>query len=143
MWWILAGALAAVELQSGTFYLLMLAVGAVAGALAAHFGLGPTTQIGVAAGMGVLSVGALWWRRHSRPDALPTEHNPQALLDIGQTVQVLAWTPEGTARVSYRGADWTARLSVHPGEPLPHPLPPPGAYRITGIHGSQLIVETL
>ncbi|WP_288092045.1 hypothetical protein [Thiomonas sp.] len=38
-WWILAGFFVAMELVSGTFYLLMLAVGAVAGALAAHAGL--------------------------------------------------------------------------------------------------------
>jgi hypothetical protein len=44
-WWILAGFFVAMELVSGTFYLLMLAVGAVAGALAAHAGL-PCPGIG-------------------------------------------------------------------------------------------------
>ncbi|HOI65513.1 MAG TPA: NfeD family protein, partial [Thiomonas arsenitoxydans] len=39
-WWILAGFFVAMELVSGTFYLLMLAVGAVAGALAAHEQIG-------------------------------------------------------------------------------------------------------
>ncbi|HEU6455220.1 MAG TPA: NfeD family protein, partial [Roseateles sp.] len=37
-WWIAAGVLVAIELGTGTIYLLMLAVGAVAGALAAHLG---------------------------------------------------------------------------------------------------------
>ena len=36
LWWLLAGSLVAVELVTGTFYLLALAVGAVAGAIAAH-----------------------------------------------------------------------------------------------------------
>ena len=41
VWWIAAGLLVVAELASGTFYLLMLALGAGAGALAAHFALGP------------------------------------------------------------------------------------------------------
>ena len=37
-WWLLAGVLVAVELLTGTFYLLALALGAAAAALAAHAG---------------------------------------------------------------------------------------------------------
>ncbi len=36
LWWLLTGALVALELITGTFYLLMLAIGAAAAALAAH-----------------------------------------------------------------------------------------------------------
>ncbi|NDE73495.1 MAG: NfeD family protein, partial [Betaproteobacteria bacterium] len=36
IWWVMAGALIALELLSGTFYLLMLSLGLVAAALAAH-----------------------------------------------------------------------------------------------------------
>lgn len=50
LWWILAGALVAVELATGTFYLLMLATGA--GALAAHAGLSASTEIVSAAIVG-------------------------------------------------------------------------------------------
>jgi membrane protein implicated in regulation of membrane protease activity len=39
IWWLLAGTAVAVELLTGTFYLLMLAIGLVAAALAAHAGL--------------------------------------------------------------------------------------------------------
>ena len=39
MWWVLAAILVALELSTGTFYLLFLAAGAVAGAVAAMFGL--------------------------------------------------------------------------------------------------------
>ena len=35
-WWIVAGVLVAAELATGTFYLLMVAIGCAAGALAAH-----------------------------------------------------------------------------------------------------------
>ena len=38
-WWVLAGAAVAVELATGTFYLLMIALGLAAGAIAAHLGL--------------------------------------------------------------------------------------------------------
>ena len=39
LWWIVTGVLVALELATGTFYLLMLSLGAVASALAAHAGL--------------------------------------------------------------------------------------------------------
>ena len=38
-WWIVAGVLVAAELATGTFYLLMLALGAAAAALAAHLAI--------------------------------------------------------------------------------------------------------
>ena len=37
-WWLMAGVLVVAELATGSFYLLMIALGAVAGALAAHAG---------------------------------------------------------------------------------------------------------
>jgi len=36
IWWLIAGSLVGIELMTGTFYLLMLAIGASAGAIAAH-----------------------------------------------------------------------------------------------------------
>jgi hypothetical protein len=44
--------LVAAELATGTFYLLMLALGCAAGALAAHAGVGPRPQVVVAALVG-------------------------------------------------------------------------------------------
>ena len=35
---------------------------------------------------------------------------PQPSLDFGQAVHIRTWNPNGTARVSYRGADWDAEL---------------------------------
>ena len=37
-WWLLAGAAVAVEMLTGTFYLLMLALGLASAAIAAHAG---------------------------------------------------------------------------------------------------------
>ena len=52
VWWVAAGVAVAAELGTGTFYLLMIALGLVAGAIAAHLGLGTTTQLLVAAVVG-------------------------------------------------------------------------------------------
>ena len=38
IWWLVAGALVIAELLTGSFYLLMLALGAIVGALCAHAG---------------------------------------------------------------------------------------------------------
>ena len=63
IWWLLAGTAVAVELMTGTFYLLMLTVGLVAGALAAHLGLAPVGQMVVAAIIGGGAVAAWHWYR--------------------------------------------------------------------------------
>ncbi|MDH4106316.1 MAG: NfeD family protein, partial [Gammaproteobacteria bacterium] len=52
IWWVLAGVAVAVELATGTFYLLMLALGMAAGAIASHLGFGVPLQIVAAAAVG-------------------------------------------------------------------------------------------
>src|SRR3954464_4884473 len=52
VWWVAAGVAVAAELGTGTFYLLMIALGLVAGAIAAHLGLGAEMQLLVAAIVG-------------------------------------------------------------------------------------------
>ncbi|HEX7328352.1 MAG TPA: NfeD family protein, partial [Casimicrobiaceae bacterium] len=37
---------------------------------------------------------------------------PQAPLDVGQSVRVQGWNEDGTARVNYRGTQWTAELAT-------------------------------
>ncbi len=131
LWWLAAGALVAAELATGTFYLLMLALGCAAGALAAHAGAGATAQVAAGALLGGGAT-ALWHLRRARaPRAAPAESNADVNLDIGQTVQVPAWAADGTARVHYRGADWSAR----PARPGPAQ---PGPHVIVAIHGSEL-----
>ena len=49
IWWVAAGVLVAVELATGSFYLLMLALGAAAAAIAAHLGFGINTPEAAAA----------------------------------------------------------------------------------------------
>lgn len=110
VWWTVAGVLIAAELATGTFYLLMLALGAAAGALAAHLGLSTSAQMLAAAVLGGASVVA--WHRHRRkaPPRTPAGSNPDVNLDIGQSVQVDAWSADGLAQVQYRGAAWRARF---------------------------------
>lgn len=130
-WWIVAGVLVAVELATGTFYLLMLALGAVAAALAQLAGLSASTQIASAALVGGGAT-ALWHLRRARdPKSKPAPSNPDVLLDIGQTVMVEYWREDGTTRVQYRGTAWDARLQ--------HGQPPAGGpHRIVAIHGQEL-----
>jgi membrane protein implicated in regulation of membrane protease activity len=109
-WWVLAGIVVAAELATGTFYLLMLALGMAAAAIAAHLGLSATWQIVTAAVLGGGAT-ALWhWRRKNQPPSQPASLNRDVNLDIGERVNVVAWGPDRTARVSYRGSTWTARL---------------------------------
>jgi membrane protein implicated in regulation of membrane protease activity len=132
-WWVAAGLLVAVELASGTFYLLMLALGAAAGAVAAHLGAGFNTQVVVAALLGGGAT-ALWhFKRFRGPRSAVAEANPDVNLDIGQTVQVDSWGSDGTARVMYRGASWAV---IFDGANAPAP----GEHTIVAVRGSRLVV---
>jgi membrane protein implicated in regulation of membrane protease activity len=136
IWWVLAGSVIAVELLTGTFYLLMLSMGLMAAAIAAHLGATATVQLVVAALVGGGAVVA--WRRYKQltPSALPAAANHDVNMDIGATVQVDAWNPDGTGSVNYRGAKWTVSL-------IAGATPSPGRHRIVEIVGSRLVVEKL
>jgi membrane protein implicated in regulation of membrane protease activity len=134
LWWVVAGGLVAVELATGTFYLLMMALGAVAGALAAHAGLGLTPQLVAAALIGFGATAAWHARRARAPRSASAQSNQDVVLDIGQLVQVPAWNPDGSARVQYRGASWSVR---HSGSGTPAP----GPHVIVAVQGSELLVQ--
>lgn len=133
-WWLAAGALVAVELVTGTFYLLMISAGLVAAALAAHAGVTPTWQWAIAALVGGGS--ALVWRRvkKTQKPVAPARANHDVNLDIGATVQVTTFNDDGSCSVHYRGAHWDAALA--PGQ-----APVPGAYTIAEVVGSRLILK--
>lgn len=138
LWWLVAGMAVAAELVTGTFFLLMLAIGFAAGAVAAHLGAPMALQFVAAAVVGGGAVvGWQKWRKTHRPGPAP-EANRDMNLDIGQTVHVPVWEPGGKAHVHYRGAHWLVALR----EPLaPSTLPSPGLHRIVAVQGSQLLVE--
>ena len=131
-WWIFTGVLVAAELATGTFYLLMLALGTGAAALAAHGGAGLGGQCLAAS---VFAAGAvlLWYRRRGQTRT-PAGADRNVNLDIGERVHVERWEPDGSSRVHYRGAAWDARYAG-PGTPAP------GNFRIRSIDGSRLLLE--
>ncbi|MEZ2293661.1 NfeD family protein [Variovorax sp. RCC_210] len=134
VWWLIAGAAIVVELLSGTVYLLLLAAGFAAAAIAAHLGFGTVTQLIVAAVIGVGAVLVWYSIQRKRPAAPPTGTNRDVNLDIGESVHVDAWNPDGTATVRYRGAQWTVMLPAGR-------IPSPGEHRVVEVIGSRLVVD--
>jgi membrane protein implicated in regulation of membrane protease activity len=133
-WWIVAGVLVAAELATGTFYLLMLALGAVAAALAAHLGVAFNGQLLAAALIGGGAVAAWHFKRGQRPAAPPASENRDVNLDIGETVHVAEWAADGTATVTYRGAAWSVRFAGRG-------TPAPGAFVIHALDGNRLLLQ--
>jgi membrane protein implicated in regulation of membrane protease activity len=118
LWWLIALGLAALELLTGTIYLLMLALGAVVGALAAHAGLAGSTQAVAASLAGAAATLAWHLKRRQHPAGPPSSEDPDVNLDIGQTVFVQAWTPDRRTRIQYRGSQWSAQCA-HSSDPTP------------------------
>ncbi len=134
LWWLAAGALVAIELASGTFYLLMLAIGCAAAAMAAHAGIPISGQLLAAATIGGGAV-ALWHQRRSRvPAASAAARNRDVHLDIGSAVQVEGWQTDGTARVQYRGAGWDVSFAGSG-------APAPGEHIVFAVEGNRLLLK--
>ena len=135
--WIVAGfVLVIAELATGTFYLLVVGVGAFAGALVAWAGGNEIVQA-LAASIVALA-GAFFvhsWHMRNRA-AQPKGDN---LLDRGQAVVLEGWVDENAriARVKYRGAWWDARLN----RPEDHPSPGSTLY-IEAQEGNTLVVAS-
>ena len=134
LWWVAAGVAVAAELITGTFYLLMVAIGLAAAALVAHTGAATAIQITVAAAVGGGAVLVLRWARSRGTAAPAAQANPDIHLDIGQTVHIDHWSADGSAQVHYRGANWTAihRTGV---------VPVAGEHRVAEVIGSRLLVD--
>ena len=133
VWWVSAGVLVVAEFATGTFYLLMMALGLAAAAIAAHLGLPPAIQVTVAALVGGGAT-ALWhWRRARNPRSAPPSQNRDVNLDIGARVGVDGWSADGTSRVTYRGSLWQARLA-------PGAASAPGEHEIVAVEGNWLVL---
>ena len=108
IWTILGFVLVIVELMTGTFYLLVLGVGARVAAFAAWMGAPFLVQVAVA---GVIASIGTWmvqkWHATQRKDG-----DQSNAIDVGQMVTMVNWInqPEGMLRVKYRGAEWDARI---------------------------------
>jgi membrane protein implicated in regulation of membrane protease activity len=131
-WLVAAGVLVVLELFTGTFYLLMIAIGLAFGALAAWLGMSGAVQTIVAAAVGVLATGLLHRSRFGRPVRGDAARDPNVNIDIGQRVDVAEWHG-GKARVMYRGALWDVELGQGA-------IAEAGVFKIVEIQGSRLIV---
>jgi membrane protein implicated in regulation of membrane protease activity len=134
IWWLLAGVTVATELLTGTFYLLMLAVGLAAAAVAAHLGLPMTVQIITAAVMGGGAVVAWHQFKKKRPGDPSARADRSVHLDVGETVMIDSWNADGTASVKYRGAQW---IAIH----RPGVTPSTGMHRVAELVGNRLLVD--
>lgn len=136
IWLAVAGILVAIEIFTGTFYLLMIAIGLAAGGLTAMAGAHFAMQVIVAGLVGVLVM--LILRKSRVFHKTHPQRNPAVLLDIGQTLEVGQWEKpdNGTyrARVNYRGALWDIEL-------LPEGEPKAGQFVIREIRGAILLVD--
>lgn len=136
LWWLLAGITVAVELTTGTFYLLMLAGGMAAGAVAAHLGAPLAVQTITVAVVGGGAV-VLWYLvKKKRPGEPSARADRSVNLDVGETVLIESWNSDGTASVKYRGASW---IAIH----RPGITPSTGMHRVSELVGNRLLVDPL
>ena len=136
VWWVVTGVLVAVELASGSFYLLMLALGAAAAAIAAHLGFGSNLQLVVGAVVGAGAVAGWHFKRRREPTGLSAAEDRGVNLDIGENVQVSDWDAQGGGSTQYRGARWQVRF-MGTGSPAN------GSFIIRRVEANRLFVEPL
>jgi membrane protein implicated in regulation of membrane protease activity len=133
-WWVVTGVLVAAELATGTFFLLMLAIGSAAAALAAHAGASFNGQLVAAALVGGGAVAYWFYRRSRQPPRPAPSADRNVNLDVGERVLVEQWASDGTSRVHYRGASWSARWAGSG-------APQPGEHVIRAVEGSRLLLD--
>jgi membrane protein implicated in regulation of membrane protease activity len=128
VWWIAAAVFVGAELITNTFYLLAIGLAVAFGGVAAWLGASTEVQWAVAAilGLAFTYVAHRWRRRYASPSLQPSA-------DIGKSVHVRHWNADGSARVDYRGTQWTADLAT-PDTPRAESMV------IVDVRGSRLVV---
>lgn len=139
-WFAAAGVLVAVEIFTGTFYLLMLALGLAAGGLVALTELSIAFQFIAGGIVGAIATLLLNKSRFGARNKHHPAHDPNVNLDIGKTLTINEWqsVPDAPsqARVSYRGAMWDVELGSG-GQARS------GTFVIREIRANRLIVENV
>ncbi len=137
IWFAVACVLIILEMATGTFYLFMIAIGAVAGGIAALSGASGTWQCILAAVIAAVATFALRRSRFGRSGNLDASRDPDVNLDIGQALEVAEWRnvpgAASVARVMYRGALWDVELADG-GTAVA------GQFRIQEVQGNRLVV---
>lgn len=111
MWAIAGFVLIMAELMTGTFYLLVIGVAALAAAAVAYFSGDVWVQVMIAAAMSIIGVYFVnRWRATHAHDSRGSND-----LNIGHSVVIESWVDEaaGRARVKYRGSTWDAKVDTH------------------------------
>lgn len=136
IWFGVAGLLVVLEIFTGTFYLLMIALGIAAGGVAALAGLAFSLQFVIAAVVGVVATDLLRRSRLGKIHDSDASRDSNVNLDIGQKLEILHWNESAgrtMARVMYRGAMWDVELDQGATAQA-------GTYVIREMRGSCLIV---
>lgn len=108
IWLISALVILGIEMLLGTIYLLALCAGALCGAIFAMFHTGLSVQFSVCGAVTIAGIILAFIFRRRIKKLHSKQSNEASNPDKGRTVEVLALERDGSARVSYRGATWTA-----------------------------------
>jgi membrane protein implicated in regulation of membrane protease activity len=127
-WFVLALVLVGLEMATGTFYLLVVAIAMAVGGVTALLGAGMTWQLLLGAITGI--AGTIILRRWKSTQTSQVHDNN---FDIGQPVKIIRWNDSSNARVSYRGAEWDAELESDN-------TPREGTLYIAAVRGSILVL---
>ncbi len=130
-WFIAALLIIIVEMNVMTFYLMAVALGAIAGGLGAYFELTLSNQFMLAGVVTIVAACFSFWLRRKFKSHMDKQNNE---LDRGQRVVVKAdkIREDGTADVTYRGTDWRAYKE--------NAVLTPGIYFIVRVDGTQLVL---
>lgn len=128
VWFIAAALMVAAELFAGTLYLLVIALGAVAGGAVSLAGGTVWMQFGGAALVAVAGFGWVRLKGRSTANASPST---SLSLDAGQPVEVVERRADGSLRVAYRGSQWDADLEPGAGN---------GPYAVKEVRGTRLFL---
>lgn len=137
-WWlVVAGVVIICELFTGTFYLLMFALGLASAAIASLFVSSVQLQMLIAAVIGSAATIALHNSKYGWKERGDAARDPNVNIDIGQQLKVDEWQEQGNgiyvARTKYRGAMWDVELRHSNGSS--------GLFVIEAVEGSRLIVR--
>ena len=132
-WFVVALVLLIFEINAMSFYLVALALGAIAGGISAYMEQTFTQQAVVA---GIVTMIAAILSFYLRKKLKSPKDKSNNVLDIGQrvTVQPDNINADGTAKVLYRGAEWQAFASEGSLSA--------GIFLIENVNGTQLILGT-
>ena len=133
VWIVVAVILAGVEMLTGTFYLLVMAIASAAAALAAWLGAPLAVQVFLWIVVAIFGAFLVWhWHKKHGKGSRLKENN----MEIGQVVVWEANKPDGSWQVRYRGAQWQAR-------PLHASVNPKDALVIKEMQGNLLLLDNL